>query len=238
VSVRAFRPVKPRVGCFCLAVPLVTHGVCDTIGITLLCLGKYPGLQAVQKIGPERSGLGRDRLGRGDSVSYIEKNLVPGETVVYKTRLHWVVMLWHIVLSVLLLELPALALLFYAFSHRQELQPRTQHLMLGAGIALLLISAMVISVGAIRRNATEMAVTNRRVVVKTGLVARKTIEMLLNKIESIEVNESGIGRVLGYGSITLIGTGGTSEPFHLMAKPLEFRNRVQQEIEKIRDQKP
>jgi uncharacterized membrane protein YdbT with pleckstrin-like domain len=171
-------------------------------------------------------------------VSYIEKNLVPGETVVYKTRLHWVVMLWHIVLSLLLLELPALALLFYAFSHLQQLQPRTQHLMLGAGIALLLISAMVISVGAIRRNATEMAVTNRRVVVKTGLAARKTIEMLLNKIESIEVNESGMGRVLGYGSITLIGTGGTSEPFHLMAKPLEFRNRVQQEIEQIRDQRP
>lgn len=166
-------------------------------------------------------------------MSYIEKNLVPGETVVYQTRLHWVVMLWHIVLSVVLLELPALALLFYAFTHEQQLEPRTLHLMQGGGIAMLLISSVVIAVGAIRRNATEMAVTNRRVVVKTGLAARKTIEMLLNKIESIEVNETGMGRVLGYGSITLIGTGGTSEPFHLMAKPLEFRNRVQQEIEKI-----
>jgi hypothetical protein len=164
-------------------------------------------------------------------VSYIEKTLVPGETVVYQTRLHWVVMLWHIVLSVLLLELPALALLFFAFTHR-DTEPRTLHLMQGGGIALLLISGIVIAVGAIRRNATEMAVTNRRVVVKTGLAARKTIEMLLNKIESIEVNESGLGRVLGYGSITLIGTGGTSEPFHLMAGPLEFRNQVQQQIER------
>ena len=165
-------------------------------------------------------------------MSYIEKTLVPGETVVYQTRLHWVVMLWHIVLSVLLLELPALALLFYAFTH-QHMEPQTLHLMQGGGIALLLISGIVIAVGAIRRNATEMAVTNRRVVVKTGLAARKTIEMLLNKIESIEVNESGMGRVLGYGSITLIGTGGTSEPFHLMAKPLEFRNQVQQQIERV-----
>jgi hypothetical protein len=167
----------------------------------------------------------------GNSVSYIEKTLVPGETVVYQTRLHWVVMLWHIVLSVLLLELPALALLFYAFTH-QDMEPRTLHLMQGGGIALLLISGIVIAVGAIRRNATEMAVTNRRVVVKTGLAARKTIEMLLNKIESIEVNESGMGRVLGYGSITLIGSGGTSEPFHLMARPLQFRNQVQQQIER------
>jgi len=167
----------------------------------------------------------------GNSVSYIEKTLVPGETVVYQTRLHWVVMLWHIVISVILLEVPALALLFYAFRHEQQLEPRALHLMQGGGIALLLISGIVIAMGAIRRNATEMAVTNRRVVVKTGLATRKTIEMLLSKIESIEVNESGIGRVLGYGSITLIGTGGTSEPFHLMAKPLAFRNQVQQQIE-------
>ncbi len=79
---------------------------------------------------------------------------------------------------------------------------------------MLVVSGLVIGVGAIRRNSTEMGVTNRRVVVKTGLASRKTIEMLLNKIESIEVNESGMGRMLGYGSITLIGTGGTSEVFH------------------------
>ena len=68
-------------------------------------------------------------------MSYIEKTLVPGETVVYQTRLHWVVMLWHIVLSVLLLELPALALLFYAFTH-QDMEPRTLHLMQGDGIVI------------------------------------------------------------------------------------------------------
>jgi uncharacterized membrane protein YdbT with pleckstrin-like domain len=163
-------------------------------------------------------------------MSYIEKNLVPGESVVYQTKLHWVVMLWHIVLSVLLLELPALGLLFYAMNHEQ-MDPQARHLMIGGAIALLLISGIVISAGALKRNATEMAVTNRRVVVKTGIASRKTIEMLLNKIESIEVNESGMGRVWGYGSITLIGTGGTSEPFHLMANPLQFRNQVQQQIE-------
>ena len=95
-------------------------------------------------------------------------------------------------------------------SHEQ-MDPQARHLMTGAGIAMLIVSGIVISVGAIRRNATEMAVTNRRVVVKTGIAARTTIEMLLNKIESIEVNEPGMGRVLGYGSITLIGTGGTNE---------------------------
>jgi uncharacterized membrane protein YdbT with pleckstrin-like domain len=165
-------------------------------------------------------------------MSYLDKNLVPGETIVYQTRLHWIVMLSHILVATLLFDLPALGLLFYAVTH-QNFPPQTLRLMQGGGIAMLLVSGLIISVGAIRRNSTEMGVTNRRVVVKTGLASRKTIEMLLNKIESIEVNESGMGRVLGYGSITLIGTGGTSEVFHQIGNPLLFRNHVQRQIEKL-----
>jgi uncharacterized membrane protein YdbT with pleckstrin-like domain len=87
--------------------------------------------------------------------------------------------------------------------------------------------------GMVRRNATEMVVTNRPVVIKTGLTSRKTIEMLLNKVESIEVSETSFGRMLGYGTIVVIGTGGTSELFHRIAHPLEFRSQVQQQIEKV-----
>jgi hypothetical protein len=57
--------------------------------------------------------------------------------------------------------------------------------------------------------------------------------MLLNKVESIEVNETTMGRLLGYGAIVVIGTGGTSEPFRKVAHPLEFRSQVQQQIEKL-----
>jgi len=98
---------------------------------------------------------------------------------------------------------------------------------------LLIAGAVVILMGMVRRSATEMAVTNRRVVVKTGLASRKTIEMLLNKLESIEVIETTMGRLLGYGAIVLIGTGGTSEPFQNVAHPLQFRAQVQQQIEKL-----
>jgi uncharacterized membrane protein YdbT with pleckstrin-like domain len=97
----------------------------------------------------------------------------------------------------------------------------------------LVCGAVAILVGLVRRYATEMAVTNRRVVIKTGLTSRKTIEMLLNKVETIEVNETPAGRVLGYGTIVVIGTGGTSEPFHNMCHPLQFRSQVQQQIEKL-----
>jgi signal transduction histidine kinase len=167
-----------------------------------------------------------------DHMSYVESNLVPGETVIYQTRLHWIVMLGHMIMGIFLLALPGAVLLYYAFAHT-EIDPRTLQIMKIGGIALIVGGVIVILVGMVRRSATEMAVTNRRVVIKTGLASRKTIEMMLNKVESIEVSEPAAGRMLGYGSIVVIGTGGTPEPFHKMAHPLEFRSQVQQQIEKL-----
>jgi uncharacterized membrane protein YdbT with pleckstrin-like domain len=166
-------------------------------------------------------------------MSYVDSNLVSGETVIYQTRLHWIVMLGHIVLGCLLLGLPGVLLLYFALS-QTGIESKTLHVMEGGGVALLVCGVVAILMGMVRRNATEMAVTNRRVVIKTGVVSRKTIEMLLNKVESIEVSETTGGRMLGYGTIVMIGTGGTSEPFREVAHPLEFRNQVQQQIEKLR----
>jgi signal transduction histidine kinase len=167
-----------------------------------------------------------------EHMSYVESNLVPGETVIYQTRLHWIVMLGHMIVGIFLLALPGAVLLYYAFAHT-EIDPRTLQIMKIGGIALIVGGVIVILIGMVRRSATEMAVTNRRVVIKTGLASRKTIEMMLNKVESIEVSEPAAGRMLGYGSIVVIGTGGTPEPFHKMAHPLEFRSQVQQQIEKL-----
>jgi hypothetical protein len=167
-----------------------------------------------------------------EKMSYVESNLVPGETVIYQTRLHWIVMLWHIILGCFLFALPGALLLYYALT-RDGIDTRSMQIMEGGGIALIVAGVVTIIVGMVRRNATEMAVTNRRVVIKTGLASRKTIEMMLNKVESIEVSEPAAGRMLGYGSIVVVGTGGTPEPFHKMANPLEFRSQVQQQIEKL-----
>lgn len=165
-------------------------------------------------------------------MSYVESNLVPGETIIYQTRLHWVVMVWHLLVGLLLLAAPGAVLLYYALTHT-GIDVRNVHLMQGAAALLIISGIITVLAGAVRRNATEMAVTNRRVVIKTGLASRKTIEMLLNKVESIEVSETTGGRMLGYGTIVVIGTGGTPQPFHRVAHPLEFRSEVQQQIEKL-----
>jgi uncharacterized membrane protein YdbT with pleckstrin-like domain len=78
------------------------------------------------------------------------------------------------------------------------------------------------------RYTDEFAVTNRRVIVKTGLISRRTLEMNLNKIESVNVDQSIFGRILGYGTITIIGTGGTRESFPDISDPLKFRKKFQE----------
>jgi uncharacterized membrane protein YdbT with pleckstrin-like domain len=165
-------------------------------------------------------------------MTYIEANLVPGEVLIYQTRLHWIVMLGHILLGTLLFALPGAILLYYG-STLKATDVTLLHVMQAAGAALLVCGLVAILMGALRRRATEMAVTNRRVVVKVGLASRRTIEMLLNKVETIEVQETAFGRMMGYGTVVLVGTGGSTEPFAKMSHPLEFRSQVQQQIEKL-----
>jgi uncharacterized membrane protein YdbT with pleckstrin-like domain len=79
----------------------------------------------------------------------------------------------------------------------------------------------------IQRSTSEFAITNKRLIIKTGLISRHTFEMNLSKVESINVNQGIMGRVLDYGSITVIGTGGTRELFDNIAHPMEFRRQFQ-----------
>src|SRR5690349_21811759 len=81
---------------------------------------------------------------------------------------------------------------------------------------------------AIERWTSEFAITNKRIIIKVGLVSRRTVEMNLSKVESVNVDQSILGRILGYGTITVIGTGGTREAFTNLAKPLLFRKAFQE----------
>jgi uncharacterized membrane protein YdbT with pleckstrin-like domain len=75
---------------------------------------------------------------------------------------------------------------------------------------------------------SEYVITNRRIIIKTGFIARKTFEMNLSKIESVNVDQTVMGRILNYGSITIIGSGGTRETFHNISRALDFRKAFQE----------
>ena len=74
----------------------------------------------------------------------------------------------------------------------------------------------------------EFAITNRRVIIKTGLISRKTFEMNLSKIESVNIDQTILGRIFGYGTILIVGSGGTREIFPKIKNPLEFRKKFQE----------
>ena len=80
----------------------------------------------------------------------------------------------------------------------------------------------------IQQATSEFAITTKRVIIKEGLIARRTLEMNLSKIETVNVDQSIMGRILNYGSITIIGTGGTHEVFHNIAHPMQFRKAFQE----------
>ena len=150
-------------------------------------------------------------------MSYLDDHLLAGERIVYRARLHWTIFLTSIVVILLGVGLAILL---------QVLEPAYTYAGLGlAGVGLLL------AIGpAIRHTTTEFAVTDKRVLGKVGFIERESDETLLSKIEAIAVDQGVIGRMFGFGTLTITGTGGTQEVFSGIHDPLEFRRQIQSQI--------
>jgi uncharacterized membrane protein YdbT with pleckstrin-like domain len=148
-------------------------------------------------------------------MSYVDKSLIANESVLFRTRLHWIIFIWPI------LFLIATCVLFYFgfFS--------THSGFLYAGEVLLVITFIVFLSKYIVYRSSEFAVTNKRVIIKVGVVQQRTLELLLTKVEAIAVTQSLLGQMFGCGTIMVTGTGGTKEPFDNISSPLEFRRAVQ-----------
>jgi uncharacterized membrane protein YdbT with pleckstrin-like domain len=168
-------------------------------------------------------------------MSYAEKSLVPGETLLYQTRHHWMVLLGPLLISVVLagLGVGCLAELVAAKEGRGMLVGVSEtgvHATQIAGVLLIVVAIAILAFGLAKRNATEMAVTNKRVLIKTGMGNRRTLDLMLSRVESIAVEETFWGRMMGYGSVVVRGTGGTPESFVMISHPQEFRRSVQGQI--------
>jgi len=131
----------------------------------------------------------------GLELNYVERNLGPGEEIVYRGHIHGIVYLPGILLCLTVV---------------------------GAviGIPMLFLQW-------IRCRTTLFVVTNRRVVMRVGILAKSSMEMLNNKIEEVDVRQSLWGRMFNFGTVRLIGVGGSREPFSFIADPGAFRAAVQ-----------
>jgi uncharacterized membrane protein YdbT with pleckstrin-like domain len=145
-------------------------------------------------------------------MSYVDSQLLPGENVMYRSKLHWQVFLFPGFFAVILL-LVAIGSFFSGAK--------------GMGLIFLVLAGFLILVPFLKRANSEFAVTNKRIIVKLGFFTTRTVELLHSKVEAISVNQGVLGKMLGYGDIVVTGTGGTREEFKAVASPLELRRAVQ-----------
>lgn len=155
-------------------------------------------------------------------MSYIDENLLPGERVTYRARLHWALFL---------------APIFYLLFGLLFLLPLTGSrddsvfITFGCGSILLFLAAITTTVKVfIIIKTTEFALTDRRVIAKTGFIRRRSLELLLTKVESIRIDQPILGRILDFGTVIVTGTGGTQESFRSIAAPMILKQKVNAQL--------
>ena len=147
---------------------------------------------------------------------YIDEILQPGEKVLYSTNAHWI------------FYLPAIAawIVVLALAAASASVPPMAVLTLPAAAVIAVVALYFTIKGWFHRLTTETDVTDRRVVHKTGFIKRRTFEMALDKIESVDVEQTVLGRLLNYGDVTILGVGEGRQIIPTIASPLAFRNAI------------
>jgi uncharacterized membrane protein YdbT with pleckstrin-like domain len=154
---------------------------------------------------------------------YVRSILQPGERILARGRYHWIVYL-EAVLSLLIgLMFASLGSMSMGFKAPGD----AWSLMIAIAAFVLILMAPILALKAwFNQWITEIAVTNRRVIRKSGFIRRRTWEMNMDKIESVTVDQSIPGRILGYGTLHVLGTGVGVEHLHRIASPIQLRNRI------------
>jgi uncharacterized membrane protein YdbT with pleckstrin-like domain len=151
---------------------------------------------------------------------YIDEILQPGEKVLYSTNAHWIfyfpaILAWIVVLVLLILSVTVAAGVSGLV------------LVCWAAATVVAIAALYWTIrGWFHRLTTETDVTDRRVVHKTGFIKRRTFEIALDKIESVDVDQTILGRILDYGNVTIMGVGEGRQKISTIASPLAFRSAI------------
>ncbi len=147
-------------------------------------------------------------------MSYVDKNLLNGETVLFRTRLHWSLYVPSVLVTMLVMVPIAVLLVINLLA-------------VFAAIPIAL-GGLLILAAHVRRQSSEFAVTNKRVVIKLGVFTTRSLELLLPKVEGIAVNQGMGGKLWGYGDIVVTGSGGTKESFSGIQDPLGLRRAIQE----------
>jgi uncharacterized membrane protein YdbT with pleckstrin-like domain len=155
-------------------------------------------------------------ISRIAKMAYYKKVLQPDERVRYIGGLHWMMYKNAIMFSVCMILIGFFTLVYSGVSNGQPL--------------LLLVPLVLAVISFIppwfRRVTTEIVVTDKRIIHKVGWIARRTEEMNMTKVETVDVRQGIFGRLFGFGTVLIIGIGSSWEPLAFVKSPLELRNAI------------
>ncbi len=150
-------------------------------------------------------------------MSYYEKVLQPDEQVRYVGRLHWAI---H--KNAILFVMLALVFAIVALGRANELRTAAWY----AAAGCVALAALSFLGSWFRQITTEIVVTDKRIIHKVGWISRRTQEMNIGKVETVDIRQGIPERVFGYGTVLIIGIGGGWEPLTGIASPLALRNTI------------
>ena len=148
-------------------------------------------------------------------MSYVQRVLQPGEQVRHISSIHWIVYWPGVALALL-------AVVAYWLSETRLLPGIWRY----TAYALALVAVVLLIKQWFQLWVTEIAVTDRRVIYKKGLIRRQTNEMNMDKVESVQIDQSILGRMLDYGNVMMLGTGEGFETLRTIARPIALRNSI------------
>lgn len=155
-------------------------------------------------------------------MSYIQKNLMANERVAYSTNLNWTLYLKSFIL-----------ILFGSILYIDSLQSVYRSLYSDLGVIFLFIGIFSTGLTYLKIKTFEFAVTNKRVLIKHGILRTQSFEIMLNKVEAIYVEQNIIDRIVNSGTIIIKGTGGSQNPLRNVDNPFQFRIAVNEQIENL-----
>ncbi|MFV0591922.1 MAG: PH domain-containing protein [Draconibacterium sp.] len=147
-------------------------------------------------------------------MSYLHNNLSSGENIVYQANIHWFIFVRPVLL------------VFFGYLFYSALETGFIHWI---GIILLVLGAFSLFKRLFIRIGSLYVVTNKRLILKSGIIKRDALELLLNKCEGIRISQGIWGRIAGFGTL-IVTTGGATNSYRYVADPIKFRKEIDGQI--------
>ncbi len=170
-------------------------------------------------------------------MAYIEGSLLKGEKIVFISKPHWVVFVPSMVIMVLALLVWVFGPVFFTASYNLNISLlRGYSFSQLIGVVAVLIALYSFCKAFVIFNSSEYGITNRRIVMKRGFVQRNVLELFIRRLEAVNISQTIAGRLFGYGTIVVIGTGGTRDYFMDIPYPTQFRQMIQQQMDHLMEE--